>query len=93
MRLLIHTATPGFSALDCKKGKRALRVLTDWKLVRLTRELVRSNSYAAREELVTGFRVPSDLPLLEIRTLVEPELHPALILLSSIATLMHTVII
>lgn len=69
-----------------------MRVLTDWKRARLTRELAPSNSYAAREELVTGFRVPLDLPLLEIRTLVEPELHK-LILLSSIATSTYTVII
>ena len=60
--------------------------------MRLTRELARSNSYAAGEELVTGFRVPSDMPLLEIRALVEPELHPALILLSSIATSTYTVL-
>jgi len=86
--ILWHRVFPLSSA---KRGKRALRVLTDWKRARLTRELARSNSYAAGEELVTGFRVLSDLPLLEIRT-VETELHP-LILLSSIATSTYTVIL
>ena len=50
-----------------------------------TRELARSNSLAAGEELVTGSRVPSDLLQLEIRTLRLRTLHE-FILLSSTST-------
>ena len=50
------------------------------KLLNSTRELARSNSVTAGEELVMGFKVPSDLQ--EIRTLVELGLHVFIVLFS-----------